>query len=328
MTEAIITANEKTQPVELNIGIGQATGISFNRRYLMTNGHVRFNPGFQNPKIVYPVGPIDPDVHFVLFRPVSQTPYSASLTVFTNHCDTQGGTDFSGDYPFYIQKHLGELFGDQLISVFGNGTCGNINHYNVDKPGEVSAKGVVTENIGKEIAKAIEEELSNAHQQNSDLKIASKTIFLPLQDFTIAELQWAKEDPNPLYPERAFMEKRRRRKILYLEKLRQYEAIPPVVSGEPWQMPIEIHVFRLSEQTVIVTLPGEIFVELGLDLKKHSPFANTMIIELANANDKYVPTQRAYAEGDYEPLNSILVPGSGEKMVEEVLKILNQMIPK
>ena len=170
--------------------------------------------------------------------------------------------------------------------------------------------------------------MPNANKQNPDLEIVSKTIFLPLQNFTSAEFEWAGNDPKPLYPERAFMERFRRSKILNLKNIRKYEAIPPVVSGEPWQIPVEIQVFRLSDKTAIVTFPGEIFVEHGLELKKHSPFKNTMIIELANANLRYVPTRRAYAEGDYEPMNSILVPGSGEKMVEEALIMLNQMIPK
>lgn len=327
MTEAIVTASRQAQEIELTTGVGHATGISFNRRFLMTNGRVRFNPGYLNPQIVRPVGPVDSAVHFILFRPIAQAAFCASLTVFANHTDTEGGIETSADYPFYLQERVREIFGEQIVSIFGAGACGDINHIDVSRPGGATEKHVITERIGKELAEAIKEALPNGEQRSSDLSVASRTLYLPLQDFTNTELQWAKEDTNQLYPERSFMENVRRIKILSLEQLRQREAIPPSASEEPWLLPVEIHVFRLDTQTAIVTMPGEIFAELGIDLKERSPFANTMLIELANADIRYVPTRRAFAEGDYEPLNSRLAPGSGEKMVEEALYMLHNMAP-
>lgn len=80
-----------------------------------------------------------------------------------------------------------------------------------------------------------------------------------------------------------------------------------------------------SGLTAIVTLPGEIFVEHGLAIKKNSPFANTMVIELANASVGYIPTRLAFTQGDYEAINSRLAPGWGEKMVEETIVLLNEL---
>lgn len=215
---------------------------------------------------------------------------------------------------------MAEKYGKQLVSVFGTGPCGDINHIDVSQP--VGGKQVVTEKIGQELAEAINRALPAGQQRDAHLRIASKILYLPLQDFTDSERQWAHQDTSRLYPGRTFLNDMRRRKVLSLEQLRQREAVPPVVSGKPWLLPVEIQVFQLDAQTAIVTLPGEVFAELGLDLKKRSPFANTMVIELTNADIRYVPTQRAFAEGDYEPMNSRLVPGSGEKMVEEALLML------
>jgi hypothetical protein len=50
------------------------------------------------------------------------------------HCDTVGGTKFSADYPFYIQETLRSAYGHNFISAFGAGTCGDINHINVNNP--------------------------------------------------------------------------------------------------------------------------------------------------------------------------------------------------
>ncbi|MGM0531410.1 MAG: hypothetical protein ACQER7_08665 [Bacteroidota bacterium] len=320
MTETIVTANEQIREVELTAGIGHESGVSFNRRRLMTNGKVAWNPGFQNPKLVRPAGPIDPDVHFVMFKPTDKEKFSACLTVFANHTDTRGGTEFHADYPFFLQKNLKEIFNEELVSVFGNGTCGELNHHDFTAPRPSEKK---TEMIGVKLAEAIQKAFPERKQLTPDLKILSRTIYPALQGFTEEEYQWTRdENADPLYNERAFLEERRRNKILDLEQMRGNEAVTPVVSGDPWRLPVEIHVFRLDAETAIVTLPGEISVELGLDLKERSPFDNTMVIELANIDIHYVPTKRQYREGEYEPMNSRLAPGSGEKMVEEALQML------
>jgi hypothetical protein len=50
----------------------------------------------------------------------------------------------------------------------------------------------------------------------------------------------------------------------------------------------------------IVGLPGEIFVEYGLQIKAQSPFNRTFVVELANDYVGYCPTDLALQEGGYE----------------------------
>ncbi|HLT93287.1 MAG TPA: hypothetical protein VKZ56_01940, partial [Membranihabitans sp.] len=73
----------------------------------------------------------------------------------------------------------------------------------------------------------------------------------------------------------------------------------------------------------IVGLPGEVFVELGLDIKNRSPYKYTFVIELTNTHIAYVPTREAFDRGGYETINSRLAPGGGEMMVESAVKLLN-----
>ena len=47
-------------------------------------------------------------------------------------------------------------------------------------------------------------------------------------------------------------------------------------------------------------IPFETFVEIGLDLKKRSPFPSTMVIGLANARHGYLPTLEQHKLGGYE----------------------------
>ncbi|HZH71566.1 MAG TPA: neutral/alkaline non-lysosomal ceramidase N-terminal domain-containing protein [Mariniphaga sp.] len=328
MTEAIVSAYNNLIEMNLFSGIGEAPGITFNRRYLMTDGRVRFNPGRKNSKVVKPAGPVDTDVHFLFLRSDGRDQSSASLSVFASHY-VRGGSEFSSDYPFYLQERLKEIYGVQHTSVFGLGACGNVNTVNLK--GETEEPNNKVRNFGKELADVIEKVLPITKQSVPNLKIVSQTIYLPLQDFTQEELTWSKEDSSSLYQERDFLSKRRKLKISEwgvqppLELLRVYEAVPPAVSGEPWYLPVEIHVFKLDPKTAIVTMPGELFTEFGIDLKKRSPFSNTMLIELANADIAYIPTIQGFKEGDYEAINSRLIPGAGEVMIDSAIEILNRL---
>ncbi len=328
ITQAIIKAAGNTGEVDIVSGTGQAPGISFNRRYLMTDGRVRFNPGRNNPDIVMPAGPADPVVSFVLFREPGQNNYSSSITVFSSHY-VRGGTAFSSDYPGFMQERFNELYGDSHLSVFGLGPCGNVNTSDPFGPSEDADTKV--KKFGYTLADAVNSALPQAKQGKGSLEIVSKTLYLPMQGYTEEELEWSRTEGEQLYNERSFLNHRRRLKLSVwgvqppLEKLRMYEAVAPAVSGEPWRLPIEIHVFKIDSQTAIVTMPGELFTEFGIDIKKRSPFANTMLIELANIDIAYIPTIKGFQEGDYEAINSRLVPGSGEKMVEEALEILEEL---
>jgi hypothetical protein len=85
----------------------------------------------------------------------------------------------------------------------------------------------------------------------------------------------------------------------------------------------EIQVFALGDEMAIVSLPGEIFTELGMYIKDRSPYKYTTIVELANGAIGYVPDRKAYAEGAYEPVSSRCAPGSGEILAEKAIALLN-----
>jgi hypothetical protein len=90
-------------------------------------------------------------------------------------------------------------------------------------------------------------------------------------------------------------------------------------------LPLEVQVFRLGPNTAIVTLPGEVFVELGLAIKAASPFETTLVIELTNDSPAYIPTKKAFVEGSYEVVNSRVESGSGEKLVEAAVHLLKEL---
>src|SRR5205085_1249013 len=105
----------------------------------------------------------------------------------------------------------------------------------------------------------------------------------------------------------------------FMKLVRAHRAVD-VAAREGRPLQVEVQVIALGKDVVWVSLPGEIFVELGLAIKKRSPFAHTFLVELANESVGYVPDRRSYAEGNYEPESARCATGSGEKLVNTAVK--------
>ena len=85
---------------------------------------------------------------------------------------------------------------------------------------------------------------------------------------------------------------------------------------------------RISDDLAIVSLPGEIFVDLGNAIRENSPFKQTIVLELSQGDYLYVPTLKAFEEGSYETIDSVLAPGGGEAVVEKALEVLRKLKEK
>ena len=81
----------------------------------------------------------------------------------------------------------------------------------------------------------------------------------------------------------------------------------------------------LGNEVAWVSLPGEVFTELGLAIKQDSPFPCTIVAELANALVGYIPSRRAYPQGNYEVVSARCAEGSGERLVDAAVKILKAL---
>ncbi len=321
MVEAVSKAHDNAVPVMLESGSGLVDDIAFNRRFLMKDGKMTTNPGVMNPQISRTTGPVDPVFEILLLRKKSDNRPIAGLSNFAVHADTFGGTAFSADYPGFLAKGLASMYGDQFVSVFAAGACGNINH--VDVSGSIPRPS--SEVIGKALAQAVEPDQLKALGIGK-FESLSSIVYAPLQHFTQKELEWAhQEEAPPLYVESAFLERRRRLKIRSLERMRRTEAIPPTIGERPWKIPLEVQVFRIGNEFAIVGVPGEVFVELGLAIKEKSPFKQTLVIELTNCHIAYVPTMEAFSGGGYETVNSRLAPGGGELLVKTAIKMLEEL---
>ncbi len=75
----------------------------------------------------------------------------------------------------------------------------------------------------------------------------------------------------------------------------------------------------------LISIPGEPFIEIGQQIAARSPFAHTLFSGYSNGGFSYLPVREAYAAGGYEVETSPFAPGAAEVVVEESLRMLEDL---
>jgi hypothetical protein len=316
--EVITKAHAARKPVTLSVAVPQQLGVAFNRRFLMKDGSTGWNPGKMNPDILRPLGPTDPDLPFVLARDASSGKPLGSLTVFAMHAAIYGGPPFGACYPGHLQTQLrAELEAPDLISIFGAGCAGDVNHFRIGIP-DPEDGNTYPAVVGAALAATIKQAVPYARPiATGQLAMRSVTVASPVTPVSEAEYAAA----------RKIMETLDHNGVGFLTVV---DAWRKIFRHEFWRkydgkLPQEVQAVRLDRDTALVTLPHEVFVELGMAIKSGSPFRTTIVISLANDLDFYIPTRRAFEEGHYEPTTCPLEPGCGERLVQAAVSLLNEL---
>ena len=318
IAQAVKNAEAVLTPVVVRAARAEERSLAFNRRFHMTDGSVGWNPGKLNPKILKPAGPIDPDVALVLFQSLGRE--SKPLAAYVNyavHLDNVGGLKFSADMPGTLYSLLGTVKGDQMVTVYTTGCCGDINHINV-RWAEPQTGFPNAARMGIILAGTVLEAWPSLSPAGlGRLQVKSQVVSLPLPKISESDLELARQtaarhhDPKAKPP--AFLETVQAYKVLDVEARH----------GKPTD--VEVQVITLGRDLAWVSLPGEIFVELGLAIKQDSPFAHTIIAELANGSIGYIPTRRAFSQGNYEVVSARCAEGSGELLVDTAIRLLKEL---
>jgi neutral ceramidase len=313
IAQSVREANSKLAPAKISAATGRVEGLAFNRRFHMRDGSVGWNPGKLNPNIVRPAGPTDPELPVVFFEGARARPL-ATYANFAIHLDTVGGTEISADAPGTLYKLLAAATDPEMVTVYTTGCCGDINHYNVSR--NVPQKGhAEAARIGTILAANVLRTIENLRAvAPSRIRVRSEMVKLPLPTI----------DPAEVEPARLVAERVRNRENpapKFLEQVHAFKVLD-VVGREGKPQEVEVQVVALGDDLAWVSLPGEIFVELGLQIKQGSPFRQTMIAELANGSIGYIPNRIAYPQGNYEVVSSRCGEGSGEMLVDVALRLL------
>ena len=295
--------------------------MAFNRRFRMRNGRVYTHPGKGNPDILEPAGPTDPEVGVVAaWTPEGE--WLGCVVNFSCHCTVFGG-GVSADYVYYLERTIQGGMGHDAPVVFLNGACGDVtqvDNLSLRAPefGEKWSRYLGTR-LGAEALKVIVSAPSGKH---TPLAAATKML----------RLKRRKPSPQSVEQSRQIVEeglrtgKRDTRWTFAKERL----ILDYIVRHDP-EVDVEIQVLQIG-RTLFLANPAELFCELGLTLKKRSPFPRTYVVELANGCVGYVPTREAFEPtgGGYETVLTTytnLEIGAADKIVSTALKLADQLTP-
>ena len=334
IVRAVEEAHERRTSACISYASENEPKLSFIRRFWMKDGTVGWNPGVKNPNIIRPIGVIDPQVNVIYAETVGQEPAAAveklevdgsrrpvktdkkPLLTYVNfalHLDTTGGDLISADFPATLARRLAEYKGPQMLTIFANGACGNINHINVNwvarqtSPEAARRLGTI---LSADVLKAY---MDLKDVEDTVLRVRNEVVQLPLAKHTDEELRQARE-----------IVARQGANASFLERVKAYRILDTAAQqGKP--MDVDVQVFALGQDIAWVALPGEVFVELGLNIKAASPFQQTNIIELANGITPYIPHRSAFSEGQYEVVSSRYAEGAGELLVATAIRLLAEL---
>ncbi len=313
IADAVVEANANLVDGAVSAAIGFEDALAFNRRFHMSDGSVGWNPGKLNPRIIKSAGPIDPDVGIVFFQTAASDPLGAYVN-HAVHLDNVGGPSLSADLPFALSNAMAQVHGKDFLTMYVTGACGDVNHVNVEwrapqKGHENAAR------MGVVLAGSVLRAWPDLRDVSGPLRVASETVSLELAPISQEEIA-----PSKILVREG--NDRGREAFMKLVKAHQVLDVADR-QGEPFS--VEVQVFSLGNTLAWVALPGEVFVQLGLDLKLDSPFEQTMIAELANGSIGYIPNIRAYPQGNYEVVSARCAAGSGEKIVGTAVRLLKMI---
>jgi hypothetical protein len=186
-----------------------------------------------------------------------------------------------------------------------------VNHVNVS----TKEKDLTPEQIGAKLADAVRE--TRVAAQAPSLKAAAG----------VAKPALRADQPNRLGRSRDRLTGEASKTAAFLDQVEAYQILLTrhLRDAHGDTAPLDILAIRLSADVAVVTLPHEVFVEIGMDIRKRSPFRYTLILTISNEVDCYVPTKKAFAEGSYEVTNCPYQPGVGEAVADEAVRLLEKL---
>ena len=316
IAEAVRQAESKLAPVTVSVARGRESSIAFNRRFHMKDGTVGWNPGKGNPLILKPAGTIDPDLPVLFFETADRKPVAAYVN-YAVHLDNIGEPLISADMPATLSRCLADFKGPEMLTLFTAGCCGDVNHIDVRWKeaqrgfGNSARMGTI---LAGEVLRAWPRLTSF---EPRPLRVQSTTVRLPLPEIKQGDVEKAHATVARISGEAP-------KRPAFMEMVQAFKVLDVAArNGKPHQ--VEVQVIALGKDVAWVSLPGEVFTELGLAIKQDSPFPCTIIAELANDLVGYIPARRAYAQGNYEVVSARCAEGSGERLVDAAVKMLREL---
>lgn len=316
IADAVAAADKNKVPATLRAGSAEATGYSFNRLFRLEDGSELFGQGGGAKAVLGNAGPIDPALQ-TLSAVDAEGKLIALLVNFALHPDVIGGgsADFiSADWPGLLGDTISAVYGEDVVTLLLQGTCGDINHRTHAETALPTGGPAKSLQLGRALAGAAMVALERAEPM-TDSRLSAATRILDIPYYTrdeafFKELEALEQKENPNDFEKSTI--RRGREWPY--------------DGQIAKVPVQA--LRIGE-TGVVAFPAEIFVRIGLEVKEWSRAPHTFVVELANDRvSSYIPhpfqAERG-AYGEVPILSRWLHADAGRYMADAAIQLLHEL---
>ncbi len=280
-------AVEAFENMKEGFAIGTGKGIenrmSFNRDCVMDDGRIISIAGkIYKDHIVGYLGEVDYDVHVMRVDGENGEP-AAFLVNYANHPDNDNTKrhHFSSDYIGYLRNNLKLFYGKDVVVLFFNGACGDVNAYNY-KSGVSEAYASATTYMPEEMGKLLTETVLKI---NKNIKTCACT---PDVRACVRTDTYQKRIPAAWEVEE---ESKRKARVEAGERITNGARSVMNITlsydpAAPATMDVEMQAIRLGDWTILTT-PAELYTEIGLAMKAVAPEKKILISELTNGHAGY-----------------------------------------
>ena len=267
--DAIILAYNRLNDATATYSNVEVKGACFNRNYLREDGTYGTQP---RPGSIRALDGVDENLSGIMFE-CDGKPIGAIISYALHPCLTREDVrGYSGDYPAILSEKLKEKYGYDFVSLFLVGTCGDVNHLNPDTTVERHSY----KTWGPILANAFVESQKDRYDIGGGVKAVKEYINIARRstdkDLNFERLLYSIEKGSLMQG---------RNTLYYISK------------NEPESTDLAVQCFKIGN-TLIVCLPGEIYMTYGRRLKAESPFEHTIVVENCNTYCGYIPSVEAF----------------------------------
>lgn len=315
VVKAVVESIKNLKAAKVGVGYGKEDTISNYRRFAGEDGKT-IMIWEQNPLEVSmkPLGVNDPDLGVIkVVEKEDETKIIAHLFNHAGHPNVMSGDNYkiSADYPGVAQRNVETELGG--LALFTNAAQGTLD---IDNWKYRDWEGM--EIIGKKLSDAVVEtskliELSCC----SVIKGSNLEFLLPTRKLSDEEYKWAMDiiavTGGTIQPVADGVGD-------------DYKALlyRDIKANENKEIKVELVCFAI-EDNAFISIPAELFTEIGMKIKERSPFAHTYILGLANGCIGYIPTQESIPQRGYEVDTRTFCDNADDIFVEKALELLNKV---
>jgi hypothetical protein len=282
---------------------------------------VKMNPGYSDEVLDRPAGPIDPDV---MILSVHDARKRKPLAIFANYAlhyvgglpTGQVSSDYFGEFARLMPSRV--RGGEDFIAMMSNGASGDINNLPFLLPRAPREPGEQVRIVASKTADAAWSAWKKIDDYESSVRIGmiERDITLNLRRPSEAQINAA----------RAVLAITDKSQLARLPKKAQSYARKTMSMLDGGQISVPLQAIRLGD-TALCAIPFETLVEIGLELKHRSPFANTIVVGIANGYNGYLPPPNQHKLGGYETWlgTSRVQEDASVLIVDQLLQMLSEL---